>query len=86
VMAKDFMFAPTALTVAAGSTVTWTNEDDEPHSTRASRSASINPAPIATCPPFTPAWWEPSSSANRSGREMWRDPPGPCWPVRLARP
>ena len=31
VMAKDFMFAPTALTVAAGSTVTWTNKDDEPH-------------------------------------------------------
>jgi plastocyanin len=31
VMAKDFMFAPTALTVTAGSTVTWTNNDDEPH-------------------------------------------------------
>jgi plastocyanin len=31
VMAKDFMFAPTALTVKAGSTVTWTNTDDEPH-------------------------------------------------------
>ncbi len=31
VMARDFMFAPVSLTVAAGSTVTWTNEDDEPH-------------------------------------------------------
>lgn len=31
VMAKDFMFAPVALTVAAGSTVTWTNQDEEPH-------------------------------------------------------
>ena len=31
VVAKDFMFGPTALTVAAGSTVTWTNKDDEPH-------------------------------------------------------
>ena len=31
VMAKDFMFAPTAVTVKAGSTVTWTNRDDEPH-------------------------------------------------------
>jgi plastocyanin len=31
VMAKDFMFAPTSLTVTAGSTVTWTNKDDEPH-------------------------------------------------------
>ena len=31
VMAKDFMFAPTSLTIKSGSTVTWTNEDDEPH-------------------------------------------------------
>jgi plastocyanin len=28
---KDFMFTPTPLTVKAGSTVTWTNMDDEPH-------------------------------------------------------
>jgi plastocyanin len=28
---KDFMFVPTPLTVKAGSTVTWTNRDDEPH-------------------------------------------------------
>ncbi|HJX19422.1 MAG TPA: cupredoxin family copper-binding protein [Steroidobacteraceae bacterium] len=31
VLARDFMFAPTSLTVSAGSTVTWTNKDDEPH-------------------------------------------------------
>ena len=31
VMARDFMFAPTSLTVPVGSTVTWTNQDDEPH-------------------------------------------------------
>ena len=28
---KDFTFVPTPLTVKAGSTVTWTNKDDEPH-------------------------------------------------------
>jgi plastocyanin len=28
---KDFMFMPTPLTIKAGSTVTWTNTDDEPH-------------------------------------------------------
>ena len=28
---KDFMFMPTPLTVKSGSTVTWTNKDDEPH-------------------------------------------------------
>lgn len=31
VLARDFMFAPVALTVHSGSTVTWTNKDDEPH-------------------------------------------------------
>jgi len=31
VMARDFMFMPTSLTIKAGSTVTWTNEDEEPH-------------------------------------------------------
>jgi plastocyanin len=27
----DFMFQPVSLTIRAGSTVTWTNDDDEPH-------------------------------------------------------
>lgn len=31
VVAKDFMFSPSTLTVPAGSTVTWTNHDEEPH-------------------------------------------------------
>jgi plastocyanin len=31
IIVKDFMFNPTPLTVKAGSTVTWTNLDDEPH-------------------------------------------------------
>ncbi len=31
VVVKDFMFSPTTSTVRAGSTVTWTNLDDEPH-------------------------------------------------------
>jgi plastocyanin len=31
VMAKDFMFAPLSMNVPVGSTVTWTNKDDEPH-------------------------------------------------------
>jgi plastocyanin len=28
---SDFVFSPPALTVKAGTTVTWTNEDDAPH-------------------------------------------------------
>jgi len=31
VIAKNFMFSPVNLTVKAGTTVTWSNEDDEPH-------------------------------------------------------
>jgi plastocyanin len=32
ILVKDFAFNPTPLTVKAGSTVTWTNMDEEPHS------------------------------------------------------
>ena len=32
ILMKDFMFVPMSLTVKAGSTVTWANMDDEPHS------------------------------------------------------
>jgi plastocyanin len=31
IVVKDFMFTPTPLMAKAGSTVTWTNMDDEPH-------------------------------------------------------
>ena len=31
ISAHNFMFAPTSMTVSAGTTVTWTNLDDEPH-------------------------------------------------------
>lgn len=31
IVVKDFMFNPTPLAIKAGSTVTWTNMDDEPH-------------------------------------------------------
>src|SRR6516165_8268564 len=63
VIAKDFMFGPTALTVAAGSTVTWTNKDDEPHTVVSDsglfRSAALSPRPFATPAPFTRAWSAP---------------------------
>jgi plastocyanin len=31
IVVKDFMFVPMALTINAGSSVTWANMDDEPH-------------------------------------------------------
>jgi plastocyanin len=46
VIAKDFMFAPVSITVEAGTTVTWTNRDEEPHTivsvTGLFRSAAID--------------------------------------------
>jgi plastocyanin len=32
IVVKEFMFTPNSVTVKAGSTVTWANMDDEPHS------------------------------------------------------
>jgi plastocyanin len=32
IVIKEFMFRPNSLTLKAGSTVTWVNMDDEPHS------------------------------------------------------
>ena len=31
IVVKEFMFAPNSLSIKAGSTVTWANMDDEPH-------------------------------------------------------
>ncbi len=43
---RDFMFAPLSLTVKAGTSVTWTNKDDEPHTvvsdTGLFRSAAVD--------------------------------------------
>jgi plastocyanin len=46
VLIKEFMFAPNPLTIKAGSTVTWVNMDDEPHTvvsnTRMFRSGAMD--------------------------------------------
>ena len=36
---ENFAFSPATLTVPAGSTVTWTNKDDEPHTVTSSENA-----------------------------------------------
>ena len=46
ILIKEFMFAPNPLTIKAGSTVTWVNMDDEPHTvvsnTRMFRSGAMD--------------------------------------------
>ena len=39
----DFAFVPATLTVAAGSTVTWTNQDEEPHTVVANDGSFRSP-------------------------------------------
>lgn len=39
----DFAFAPATLTVRAGTTVTWTNHDEEPHTVAASDGSFHSP-------------------------------------------
>jgi len=34
IVVKDFMFKPASVSIKAGTTVIWTNEDDEPHTVR----------------------------------------------------
>jgi len=60
VMAKDFMFAPTAITVAAGSTVTWTNKDEEPH-TVVSESGLFRSAALDTNDSFSFRFAQPGT-------------------------
>lgn len=40
---NDFAFAPLTLTVATGSTVTWTNRDEEPHTVAANDDSFRSP-------------------------------------------
>lgn len=40
---KEFAFAPPALTVPAGTEITWINEDEEPHTVTAASGAFASP-------------------------------------------
>jgi plastocyanin len=60
VMAKDFMFAPTSMNVAAGSTVTWTNRDEEPH-TVVSESGLFRSAALDTNESFSYRFEKPGT-------------------------
>ena len=79
IVIKDFMFMPASLTVKAGSTVTWANKDDEPHTVVSDnglfRSGAVdtsetfafkfdNPASTTSAAPFIREWSERSWSSS----------------------
>ncbi|MBD0741424.1 cupredoxin family copper-binding protein [Streptomyces sp. CBMA152] len=48
VAVKSFAFAPATLTVSVGTTVTWTNADDEPHTVTADHGGPLHSPPLDT--------------------------------------
>ena len=80
----NFFFTPAALTVKAGTTVTWTNKDDIPHGIgatnnafpsrrrstpmTATRSPSPRPGPTSTSVICTPKWWARSWWSNNAAQ------------------
>jgi plastocyanin len=58
IVIKDFMFSPTTLVVKAGSTVTWTNRDEEPH-TVVGTSGTFKSGGLDTNDSFTYKFTEP---------------------------
>ncbi|BBY04408.1 cupredoxin domain-containing protein [Mycobacterium seoulense] len=55
-----FAFAPATLTVAAGTTVTWTNRDEEPHTVAASDGSFHSPG-MGTGATFTHTFTDPGT-------------------------
>lgn len=62
IVINQFMFQPTTLTIKAGATVTWLNEDDEPH-TVVSASGLFRSAALDTHDKFSFTFSKPGSYA-----------------------
>jgi plastocyanin len=57
----NFSFAPTAVTVKAGTTVTWTNKDEEPHSVVSSEEPMHSPTLAGSANSFTHTFAKPGT-------------------------
>jgi plastocyanin len=57
---KDFKYAPAALTVPVGATVTWVNHDEEPH-TVTSATGAFGSAGLANEETYTQTFTQPGT-------------------------
>jgi plastocyanin len=60
ILIRQFMFQPTTLTIKAGATVTWLNQDEEPH-TVVSASGLFRSAALDTNEQFSFTFRKPGS-------------------------
>jgi plastocyanin len=63
----NFAFTPAAITVKAGSTVTWTNKDEEPHSVVSTDEPMRSPTLAGTANTFTHTFATPGRYAYNCG-------------------
>jgi len=57
----NFAFSPSAITVKAGTTVTWTNRDEEPHSVVSSEEPMRSPTLAGTSNTFSHTFAQPGT-------------------------
>jgi plastocyanin len=63
----NFSFMPAAITVKAGTTVTWTNKDEEPHSVVSSQEPMRSPTLAGTANTFSHTFAKPGTYAYNCG-------------------
>jgi len=63
----NFSFMPAAITVKAGTTVTWTNKDEEPHSVVSSQEPMRSPTLAGTTNTFSHTFTRPGTYAYNCG-------------------
>jgi len=63
----NFSFTPAAITVKAGTTVTWTNNDEEPHSVVSSQEPMRSPTLAGRASTFSHTFTKPGTYAYNCG-------------------
>ena len=60
---RDFMFAPKTLTVPVGTTITWTNNDDDPHTVASTDKTTFKSSALDTGEKYSYTFTKPGKYA-----------------------